>query len=176
MTRRRLLRRRGLFAAAWWASMLMAVMALTALITIGFGSGRVALAADAYNQMTGTGSTASAITVNWTAGLLNAENQPITTSSSTDGGAELSPNSDRAAANPTSPLSFMYSDFKNIQVTVSQTQNISHQGITVSWQGALPTEQASGSPSVDYLQMMECWGDADTGPSPEDCQYGAISW
>jgi hypothetical protein len=165
--------RRSLLTAAWYGSALTAALALIGLVVItgAPGSPRLALRADSYNQMTGIGSTASAVTVNWTSGLLNAENQPITGSSSTDGGSELSPNSDRGAASPTSPLSFMYSDFKNISVTVSQTQDIGHQGITVSWSGAkAPTAPL---PYDNFMQMMECYGDSDSGPSPEGCMFGS---
>jgi hypothetical protein len=152
--------------------MLAAATALTALMAVGAGPVRTALAApaDSYNQMTGSGTTDSAVTVNWTSGLLDAQNQPLTTSARTDGGTELAPNSARAAG--TGQLSFMYPDFKNIQVQVSQTANISHQGITVSWKGALPTN-GGAVPRTDFMQIMECWGDASSGPSPDDCQFGS---
>ena len=55
-------------------------------------------------------------------------------------------------------------------MTVSQTQNITHQGITVSWTGAQPSNRA---PSFDFMQMMECYGDNASGPSPEGCEYGS---
>jgi hypothetical protein len=157
----------------------LAATALAALMAMGPpGTAARAASGDNYNQMTGIGTTASAITVKWTQGLLNAQNQPITTSSSTDGTPELSPNSDReayAAGQPTSsPLSFMYGDFKNLSVTVSQTQNIGHQGITVKWQGATPTNLLTG-PQSQFLQMMECYGDSSSGPDPEDCAYGSPS-
>ena len=149
---------------------LMAVLALAGLVTI--RSAQAATPTDSYNQMTGIGTTASAITVKWTQGLLNSDNQPITAP-----GSELSPNSDReafAAGQPTtSPLSFMYTDFKNLQVTVSQTQNIGHQGITVSWTGGVESS-VQNTPQSNFLQMMECYGDASTGPSPEDCEYGSF--
>ena len=56
-------------------------------------------------------------------------------------------------------------------MTVSQTQDITHQGITVSWTGvALPR---CNGPNENFLQMMECYGDSASGPSPEDCEYGS---
>ena len=76
---------------------------------------------------------------------------------------------DRAAG--TGTLSFMDSEFKNFQVTVSQTENIGQQGLTVSWTGAEPPPSAS--PQFDFLQMMECYGDSDSGPSPEGCEFGS---
>jgi len=146
----------------------VAVLALAALATLGPpGPARAASPGDSYNQMTGVGTTASALTVNWTQGLLNAQNQPITAA-----GSELSPNSDRSSANPASTLKFMYDDFKTLQVTVSQTQNIGHQGITVTWKGG-ERSRVGITPQANFLQMMECYGDSSTGPSPEDCEYGS---
>jgi hypothetical protein len=149
----------------------MAAFALAGLVVISVapGSAHLALRADDYNQITGVGATSSAVTVKWTDGLLNSTNQPITGSSSTDGGSELDPNSDRAAG--TGSLSFMDSEFKSLQVTVSQTENIGQQGITVSWTGAEPPPSAS--PQFNFLQMMECYGDSDSGPSPEGCEFGS---
>jgi hypothetical protein len=166
-------RRRRLLAAAWRGSALTAAFALIGLLVVTGAPATpgLALRANSYNQMTGVGSTASAITVNWKSGLLNSSNQPITGSSSTngtDGGAELNPNSDRAAG--TGSLSFMDSEFSNLSVTVRQTQNLTHQGITVSWTGAQPSNRA---PSFDFMQMMECYGDNASGPSPEGCEYGS---
>ena len=84
-----------------------------------------------------------------------------------------SANADRTSATPSSPDSFMYSHFKTLQVSVSQTQDIGHQGISVSWTGGEPTDQLGGTIQANFLQMMECWGDASTGPDPEQCEYGS---
>jgi hypothetical protein len=120
-----------------------------------------------YDPVSGIGATASAITVPWTSGLRDANNNPIASA-----GTELSPNSDRSSSNHTSQLSFMYNDFKNLKVTVSQTQDITHQGISVSWTGGAQTvEGAVGV--ANFLQMMECYGDAASGPTPEQCEYGS---
>lgn len=149
----------------------LTLLALAGLAALGPAGSAQAASGGGFNQMTGIGTTSSAVTVDWTKGLLNDQNQPITTS-----GTELSPNSDRqafaAGQSTTSPLSFMYQDFKNLKVTVSQTQNITHQGITVTWTGGLPTNKTV-SPQSDFLQMMECYGDASTGPNPQDCEYGS---
>jgi hypothetical protein len=163
--------RLSLLTAAWRGSALAAAFALIGLLVVSgpTGAPALALSANTYNQMTGIGSTASAVTVKWTNGLLNSSNKPITgTSTPDDGGTELNPNADRAAA--TGPLSFMDSEFANLSVTVSQTENITHQGITVTWSGAEPSNRA---PSFDFMQMMECYGDASSGPSPEGCEYGS---
>ena len=86
--------RRRLLAAAWRGSALTAAFALIGLLVVTGAPATpgLALRANSYNQMTGVGSTASAITVNWKSGLLNSSNQPIT------GGAELNSNADRAGS------------------------------------------------------------------------------
>ena len=66
-----------------------------------------------------------------------------------------------------------YENFKNLTVSVSQTKNLVNQGITVSWAGARPT--SSLGYATNFMQVMQCWGDADTGPTPEQCQWGAPS-
>jgi hypothetical protein len=170
MTARSRRSRRSLLSAAWWGSALTAAFAILGLVVITGAPGApgLALRANTYNQMTGVGSTASAITVKWTSGLLDSANQPITGSTKTDGGPELNSNSDRAAGGGS--LSFMDTEFANLQVTVSQTENVTHQGITVSWTGAPASNR---SPSIDFMQMMECYGDSASGPSPEGCEYGS---
>lgn len=63
--------------------------------------------------------------------------------------------------------------FANLKVTVSQTKNLINQIITVSWSGGVPTLPISGQFGVDYLQIMQCWGDDPNGPDRTQCQYGA---
>lgn len=62
---------------------------------------------------------------------------------------------------------------QNLRVTVAQTQDLTSQGVRVSWTGAPPT--SLGEFATNYLQIMQCWGDADTGPQPEQCQWGAVN-
>jgi hypothetical protein len=147
-----------------WSGALAASAALIALVAMGPpGTARAATGTGTgYNQITGAGSTNSALTAAWTQGLLDNTNKPIAAA-----------NTDRSSASPTSPLSFMYADFKNLQVTVSQTQDITHQGVTVTWKGAEPTIDNGGGVGANFLQIMECYGDASTGPSPQACEYGA---
>src|SRR5215468_7487523 len=96
-----------------WAGAAISCLALVALVAIGPPGSARAASGPGYDQITGVGETASAVTVPWTQGLLDSSNQPIG-----------SANADRGNPNPTSPLSFMYPDFKNLKVTVSQTTNI----------------------------------------------------
>jgi hypothetical protein len=145
-----------------WTGTLVAVAASLAALSLP-GAAR-ADTSTGYDQMTGVGSTASAVTVNWTSGLLDNTNTPIT--------GTTGPGSNADRTNQSSPLWFMYQDFQALSVTVSQTQDIGHQGITVSWNW-VPTVEPGGQVFGDFLQMMECYGDASTGPTPEQCEYGS---
>ena len=64
-----------------------------------------------------------------------------------------------------------YATFAKLEVTVSQTRNLSHQSVTVDWTGARAT--SANRFATDYLQIMQCWGDAADGPQPQQCQWGA---
>ena len=65
--------------------------------------------------------------------------------------------------------------FSGLKVTVSQTQNLINQDISIDWSGGVPTVPASGVFYTDYLQIMECWGDDPaTGPDPSQCEFGPV--
>lgn len=66
------------------------------------------------------------------------------------------------------------SGFEGLEVTVHKTQKLRDEGVQVTWKGGKPT---TGSPDKrqNYLQLMQCWGDADTGPEGPDreqCDFG----
>lgn len=105
------------------------------------------------DQIVGGGDTASALTVQWGQGLLGADNKTVV-----------------APRDPRSPYAFMDNDFAGLTVHVSQTAQLVHQAITISWSGGLPTQQPFKS---NFLQIMQCYGDAFTGPDPEGCQFGS---
>jgi hypothetical protein len=65
--------------------------------------------------------------------------------------------------------------FSSLQVTVSQTQDLINQNVSISWTGGSPTVPAEGTFDTDYLQIMQCWGDEATGPDPSQCEFGAGS-
>lgn len=65
--------------------------------------------------------------------------------------------------------------FAKLKVTVSQTRNLIDQVIDVTWTGAAPTFQGGQVFGVDYLQMMECWGDGPAGPDRTQCEFGAYA-
>jgi hypothetical protein len=72
------------------------------------------------------------------------------------------------------------SPLPNLAVTVSQTDELIQQGITVSWTGGkkstVPNQQTGGS---DFLQIAQCWGDepgsGGTRPDRTTCQYGGFN-
>jgi hypothetical protein len=134
------------------ASALVAVLGMVGLVAVWrVGPARADTPVD---QITGNGDTESAVTVSWAGGLVGADNKTV-----------VAPRDD------TSPFAFMYPDFKNLSVRVSQTQNLVHQSINVTWTGGKETQQPFRS---DFLQMMECYGDANAGPTPEQCEYGSF--
>ncbi|WP_326658408.1 hypothetical protein [Streptomyces sp. NBC_00385] len=63
-----------------------------------------------------------------------------------------------------------FNDFSGLKVTVDQTKDLRAQGVRISWTGARPTQTGFRG---DYLQLMQCWGDASAGPTREQCQFGA---
>jgi len=64
-----------------------------------------------------------------------------------------------------------YEALKRLQVSVDQTEDITNQGLTITWSGGRPTPE--GTFGHDFLQIMQCWGDAPDGPTPQQCQWGA---
>lgn len=63
-----------------------------------------------------------------------------------------------------------FNDFSGLKVTVDQTKDLRAQGVRISWTGGRPTQTGFKG---DYLQLMQCWGDEPTGPTREQCQFGA---
>jgi hypothetical protein len=62
------------------------------------------------------------------------------------------------------------SALNNLVVTVGQTEHLGHQGIDVTWSGAIATSPAQYG--TNFLQIMQCWGDLGS-PTPDQCQFGA---
>jgi len=141
-----------------WRRGAAAASTLALLIgTSGVGPGGPTARADTggSDQVTGSGGTSSQVSVAWSAGLVGKDNQTVV-----------------APRDPNSPESFMSDDFKNLKVTVSQTQNLAHQAVTVNWTGGKPTGGGNGF-FTNFVQIMQCYGDANSGPQPENCEYGA---
>ena len=77
------------------------------------------------------------------------------------------------------PSGFEYNEFKNLKVTVAQTQNLIDQAVRVDvsgFQGG--TQQAvDGTGQIwttakNFMQAMECWGDPATPTFKQTCQWG----
>ncbi|MEU8567718.1 hypothetical protein AB0C51_04995 [Streptomyces pathocidini] len=66
----------------------------------------------------------------------------------------------------------LHDDFSDLRVTVHQTRDLRAQGVRITWSGAAPTQQYS---NANILQVMQCWGEAETGPRREQCQFGALN-
>lgn len=127
------------------------VTAVLLLADLGVGFFSTAMAVSASNHAGTT--TSSAVTVAWT-----------------DARSAYDP----AYVSPThlDPQDKNQPLYKNLQISVSQTRDLTDQGLLVSWSGGIPTGGA-GAPG-DYLQIMQCWGSAGaTGPTPQQCQWGA---
>lgn len=63
-------------------------------------------------------------------------------------------------------------DLAGLTFHVDQTAHLGHQGITVSWEGGIPTTPSEYG--ANYMQIMQCWGDIGE-PTPDQCQWGAPS-
>ncbi|MFT4264015.1 MAG: hypothetical protein QM572_11585, partial [Nocardioides sp.] len=135
------------------------VAAATALVLdLGAGAFAAALAVSSVSSVSvmtaDTATTSSAVTVAWT-----------------DGRKALDPDyvddTTLDASDPNQPL------FKDLAVTVSQTADLTDQGLLVSWTGGKAT--SAGGAASNYLQIMQCWASSDTGPTPQQCQWGTPS-
>ncbi|MBB5790562.1 hypothetical protein [Jiangella mangrovi] len=97
--------------------------------------------------------TDSAVTLRWSDGIIGADHSTV--------------------VEERDPEHFMYDDFDGLEVTVSQTDDIRAQSLDVRWSGWQPTPGSVGSLPGNYMQIMQCWGDEETGPLPENCVWGA---
>ncbi|MFJ3774225.1 hypothetical protein ACIPX0_21265 [Streptomyces sp. NPDC090075] len=59
-------------------------------------------------------------------------------------------------------------DFSDLKVTVHQTKDLTGQGVRVTWTGGKPSTNSE----TDFLSVMQCWGDADSGPDRTQCEFG----
>ena len=61
--------------------------------------------------------------------------------------------------------------FSKLKVTVGQTKNLIDQVVGINWSGAAQTQPETQF-AIDYLQIMQCWGNAADGPTPDQCEFG----
>ncbi|MBE1877648.1 hypothetical protein [Myceligenerans pegani] len=67
-----------------------------------------------------------------------------------------------------------WDDFKDLEVTVSQTEDLIDQVVTVTASGMAPTARG-GTGNSNFLQLMQCWGDPLSEDFNKSCQYGGYS-
>jgi len=129
-------RERAMIRLGWRRGAAAASTLVLLIGTSGVGPGGPAARADTggSDQVTGSGGTSSQVSVAWSAGLVGKDNQTVV-----------------APRDPNSPESFMSDDFKNLKVTVSQTQNLAHQAVTVNWTGGKPTGVVRNAGGVAFV-------------------------
>jgi len=66
-----------------------------------------------------------------------------------------------------------YPFFQNLEVTVSQVQDLTYQAVTVSWTGGVQTSERQLA--SNFIQIMQCWDDGSGTADPTHCQWGAPS-
>jgi hypothetical protein len=74
-------------------------------------------------------------------------------------------------------LDYAHAPMPDLKVTVSQTQDLTSQGVIVSWTGGKESVRPSNDGGANFLQIMQCWGDDPNHPGHPDrttCQYGAF--
>lgn len=64
-----------------------------------------------------------------------------------------------------------YPLFEDLQVSVSQVQDLTYQAVKVTWNGGIETSPQQLA--SNYLQIMQCWDDGSGSADPTKCQYGA---
>ena len=131
------------------------IRAVSAALALVAGVGLLAYepAAPSANAA-GSELTDSAVTLSWSDGIVGADNSTV--------------------VEERDPEHFMYDDFDGLEVTVSQTDDIQAQALDVTWSGWNPTPGSAGELPGNYLQILQCWGDEETGPLPENCVWGAV--
>lgn len=74
-------------------------------------------------------------------------------------------------------LDYRNAPMPNLKVTVSQTKNLTAQGVEISWTGAAPNSaRPESGGGANFLQIFQCWGEDPDRPGHPDrttCQYGA---
>lgn len=121
---------------------------------LGLGGFSTAMALSGGNAVSNSSpiSTPSSVTTNWTTDRHTYDSDYTSPTS-------LDPHDNNQAS------------FTNLQVSVSQTKDLTDQGVLVSWKGGTPT--GSSGASGNYMQIMQCWASKGaSGPTPQQCQWG----
>ena len=117
---------------------------------------------------------ASFVAASLTLGVLLA---PSAVQASDFGAAAVETSSAQTIAASDYDLDYAHAPMPDLKVTVSQTQDLTSQGIMVSWTGGKESVRPSNDGGSNFLQIMQCWGDDPNHPGHPDrttCQYGAF--
>jgi hypothetical protein len=102
---------------------------------------------------------------------------PLSSEAGDLGVTSLQTSSAKTVAASEYELDYAHSPMPNLKVTVSQTKDLTSQGIEVAWTGANPdSTRPSGSGGSNFMQIFQCWGEDPNRPGHPDrttCQYGA---
>ncbi|WP_129783842.1 hypothetical protein [Promicromonospora panici] len=133
---------------------------LSAIVTLASAGGLVALYAPSDARAAGEG-TDSAVTVKWAGGNGDLQRfQP-----------------DRSHMVDNADGSGHWEDFKDLEVTVSQTEGLIDQTVTVTATGMAPSVRPTNNTYQNFLQMFQCWGPDPEAPGfAETCQYGSYAF
>jgi hypothetical protein len=74
-------------------------------------------------------------------------------------------------------LDYAHSPMPDLKVTVSQTKDLTSQGIVISWTGGKVSRRPSSTGGENFLQIFQCWGEDANHPGHPDrttCQYGGV--
>ncbi|NDH65445.1 MAG: hypothetical protein EBY26_03570 [Microbacteriaceae bacterium] len=73
-------------------------------------------------------------------------------------------------------LNYTTAPLPDLEVTISQTKDLSSQGVLVSWTGGKASVPPSNGGGENFMQIFQCWGEDPKNPGHPDrttCQYGA---
>jgi len=101
---------------------------------------------------------------------------PATSQASDFGAAATETGSSQTIAASQYDLDYAHAPMPDLKVTVSQTQDLTSQGVLVSWTGGKESVRPSNDGGSNFLQIFQCWGDDPNHPGHPDrttCQYGA---
>ncbi len=102
---------------------------------------------------------------------------PLASSASDEAAQSSLTSSAKTVAAVDYELDYAHSPMPDLKVTVSQTKELTSQGIEVSWTGANPNStRPSGTGGSNFMQIFQCWGEDPNRPGHPDrttCQYGA---
>lgn len=134
------------------------ISVLSAIVTLASAGGLVALYAP--SDARAAGETDSVVTVKWAGGNGDLQRfQP-----------------DRSHMVGDADGSGHWDDFEDLEISVSQTEGLIDQAVTVTASGMAPSARPNNLGYSNFLQVFQCWGaDPNAADFAETCQFGAYS-